>query len=95
MVLGERLAAGSVVRASILARLLGIRLLRLEAEILLVPTRVEGSGAADAPVLTPRAPALVSDVPVRPVHMDDTRGLRDAELLLRKAAHTLDGSRVR
>ena len=34
---GARLGEGAVVRASVLARLLGIRLLRLEADIALLP----------------------------------------------------------
>jgi hypothetical protein len=34
---GDRLSHGSVIRASVLARLLGIRLLKLEADIALVP----------------------------------------------------------
>lgn len=76
----ERLSQGSVVRASVLARLLGIRLLRLEADIFLVPARVERSGPAD---LTGRV--VSGQAPV-----NDARGLRDAQKLLRRAARTLE-----
>ncbi len=41
---GDRLSHGSVIRASVLARLLGIRLLKLEADIALVPVSI-GAGA--------------------------------------------------
>ena len=76
----ERLSQGSFVRASVLARLLGIRLLRLEADIILVPARVEESGPADLAgrVVSGQAP------------VNDARGLRDAQQLLRRAARTLE-----
>jgi hypothetical protein len=48
----ERLSQGAVIRASVLARLLGIRLLRLEADIAVVPAVPWPSGpgtAAGAP----------------------------------------------
>jgi hypothetical protein len=87
----ERLSGGLFVRASILARLLGIRLLRLEADVLLVPARVQE--AADIE-LTGRArssqPAGFETVD--PVRMNDTRGLLDAQRLLQRAARTLDES---
>ena len=45
---GDRLSHGSVIRASVLARLLGIRLLKLEADIALVPASFGGVGPAPA-----------------------------------------------
>jgi hypothetical protein len=50
---GDRLSQGSVIRASVLARLLGIRLLKLEADIALVPASF---GAVDP------APARIGTV---------------------------------
>jgi hypothetical protein len=88
----ERLSGGLFVRASILARLLGIRLLRLEADVLLVPARVQE--AADIE-LTGRVqsgqPAGIETL-VNPVRTNDTRGLRDAQRLLYRAARTLEES---
>ena len=53
----ERLSQGAVIRASVLARLLGIRLLRLEADIALVPA-VAVAAAPAAPATPPTTDAL-------------------------------------
>jgi hypothetical protein len=52
------MAGGAVVRASILARLLGIRLLRLEAEVRLIPVRFPESGALPGTAYAGSSPAL-------------------------------------
>jgi hypothetical protein len=88
----ERLSGGLVVRASILARLLGIRLLRLDADILLVPARVQEAADVElAGRFESGQPAGIETL-VDPVQMNDTRGLRDAQRLLQRAARTLEES---
>jgi hypothetical protein len=91
----ERLSEGSIVRASVLARLLGIRLLRLEADILLVPARVEGSAEAELTGRVVSGQLAGNRAPVDQVPMNDARGLRDAQHLLQRAARTLEESPTR
>jgi hypothetical protein len=80
------LSHGAVVEASILARLLGIRLLRLDARIDMVPT--------DSDSIVERyttVPAIeLSASPVAPGTSDEAAGtLADAAELLQHAARTL------
>jgi hypothetical protein len=63
----------TVVRASIVARLLGLRLLRLDADVVVVPS----------PAVLPAFPELVA--PPR----SGRAGLGDAERLLDRATRTL------
>ena len=69
-----------VIRASVLGRLLGIRLLRLEADISLVPADL-GSYSTDGP-----SHRVVTSSPTT----DGTGGLTDAVALLALASRTLD-----
>ena len=68
-----------VIRASVLGRLLGIRLLRLEADITLVPADLGSS------TVGPR-PRVVTSPPTT----DGTGDLTDAVALLAHASRTLD-----
>jgi hypothetical protein len=77
---GERLSHGSLVRASVVARLFGMRLLRLNAEVLLIPARVDEPGPAG-----PTGRVVSGYLP-----MDGARGLREAQQLLRRATRTLE-----
>ena len=68
-----------IIRASVLGRLLGIRLLRLEADITLVPADLGSSTVGPSPrVVTSSATT------------DGTGGLTDAVELLAHASRTLD-----
>jgi hypothetical protein len=69
-----------VIRASVLGRLLGIRLLRLEADISLVPADL-GSSSTVGP-----STRVVTSSPTT----DGTGGLTDAVALLALASRTLD-----
>jgi hypothetical protein len=69
-----------VIRASVLGRLLGIRLLRLEADISLFPADL-GSSSTVGP-----SPRIVTSS----VTTDGTGGLTDAVELLAHASRTLD-----
>jgi hypothetical protein len=69
-----------VIRASVLGRVLGIRLLRLEADISLVPADL-GSSSTVGP-----SAAVVT----RSATTDGSRGLTDARELLARATRTLD-----
>jgi hypothetical protein len=69
-----------VIRASVLGRLLGIRLLRLEADITLVPADLGSS-----PTIGP-SPRVVTGSATP----DGTGGLTDAVELLAHASRTLD-----
>jgi hypothetical protein len=69
-----------VIRASVLGRLLGIRLLRLEADISLFPADL-GSSSTIGP-----APRIVTSSATT----DGTGGLTDAVELLAHASRTLD-----
>jgi hypothetical protein len=68
-----------VIRASVLGRVLGIRLLRLEADISLVPADL-GSSSTVGP----------SSVVARSATSDGSRDLTDARALLAHASQTLD-----
>jgi len=85
------LATGAVVHAEILARILGLRLLRLDADVVLSPTAPAPTWtvAAARPVSAPERRAVPTDGarPVTGTHLGDARRiLADAEDLL-------DGSR--
>jgi hypothetical protein len=69
-----------VIRASVLGRLLGIRLLRLEADITLVPATL-GSSSTVGPS---------TRVVTRSATTDGSGDLTDAEELLAHASRTLD-----
>jgi hypothetical protein len=68
-----------VIRASVLGRVLGIRLLRLEADISLVPADL-GASSTVGP----------SSVVARSATTDGSRDLTDARALLAHASRTLD-----
>lgn len=85
------LATGALVHAEVLARVLGLRLLRLQADIVLRPAAPAPGWtvAAARPVPVPGPPALRTDSggPATGAHLGDARRfLADAEELL-------DGSR--
>jgi hypothetical protein len=77
---GEHGVSPVVIRASVLGRLLGIRLLRLEADISLVPADL---GAFST--VGPSAHVVTSSATT-----DGTGGLTDAVALLAQATRTLD-----
>jgi hypothetical protein len=84
---GRRLSEGLVVEASVVARLLRIRLLVIDASLIVAPAPVKGrtraaTDAADDPPLTPRA---------RPRAIG--AGLAAAEQCLSEAAASLARSR--
>lgn len=83
----HRLSQGTLVRARVLARLLGIRLLRLDADIVLVPADF-GSWAHVHQHVDPRL-RLVASYALQA----RTAGLDDATKLLARAARTLEESR--
>jgi hypothetical protein len=68
-----------VIRASVLVRLLGMRLLRLEADITLVPADLGSSTVGRSPRVVTSSPAT-----------DGSRDLTDARELLGHASRTLD-----
>ncbi|MFD1825691.1 MULTISPECIES: hypothetical protein [Mumia] len=83
------LADGAVVRAYVVARLLGVRLLKLEATILLAPP--PGPSALEQPVL---GTALRGATPLAPVTAPARDGgLPEAQRLLAEARAALDTSR--
>ena len=67
-----------IIRASVLGRLLGIRLLRLEADISLVPADLGSSTVGPSPRVVTSSPTT-----------DGTGGLTDAVALLALASRTL------
>jgi len=69
-----------VIRASVLGRLLGIRLLRLEADITLFPADLGSSST-----FGPSTRVVTSSATT-----DGSRGLTDAVELLARASRTLD-----
>jgi hypothetical protein len=68
-----------VIRASVLGRLLGIRLLRLEADITLIPADLGSSTVGPSPRVVTSSPTT-----------DGSRDLTDARELLAHASRTLD-----
>ena len=68
-----------VIRASVLVRLLGMRLLRLEADISLVPADLGSSTVGPSPRVVTSSPAT-----------DGSRDLTNARELLAHASRTLD-----
>jgi hypothetical protein len=68
-----------VIRASVLGRLLGIRLLRLEADITLVPADLGSSTVGPSPRVVTSSPTT-----------DGSRDLTDVRELLGHASRTLD-----
>jgi hypothetical protein len=83
----KRLSNGALVEASILVRLLGIRLLTLDATMLLVPADATppSSPPHDSPVRTSARPSGVPPAQARPVG----RGLADAVQSINEAAEIL------
>jgi hypothetical protein len=77
---GTRGASPVVIRASVVGRLLGIRLLRLEADISLFPADRGSSSTVGPP----------SRVVTSSATTDGTGGLTDAVALLALASRTLD-----
>ena len=77
---GEHGVSPMVIRASVLGRLLGMRLLRLEADISIVPADL-GSSSTIGP-----SPRIVTSSATT----DGTGGLTDAVELLAHASRTLD-----
>ena len=77
---GTHGVAPVVIRASVLGRLLGIRLLRLEADITLVPADLGSSSTVG-----PSTRVVTSSATT-----DGSRGLTDAVELLAHASRTLD-----
>lgn len=77
---GKHGVAPVVIRASVLGRLLGIRLLRLEADISLFPADLGSSSTVGPP------PRVVTGSATT----NGTRGLTDAVALLAHASRTLD-----
>jgi hypothetical protein len=75
---GEHGVTPVVIRASVLGRLLGIRLLRLEAAISLVPADLGSSTVGPSHRVVPSSPTT-----------DGTGGLTDAVALLALASRTL------
>lgn len=73
-------AQGTVLRASVLARLLGIRLLRLDADIAIVPAEFGSGDIVEPPRRVVEARALA----------DGTGDLREAAKLLAHASRTLN-----
>jgi hypothetical protein len=71
-----------VIRASVLGRLLGLRLLRLEADISLVPADLASSSTVGVGPST--------GVVTRSATADGSRDLIDARALLAHASRTLD-----
>lgn len=92
----RRLSDGIIVEASIVGRLLGIRLLRLNADIVIAPAETVAperaptyepfTGAAPNPPSWPQAPRA------QPVRHGDA--LADAVRLIREGAATLDEARA-
>lgn len=81
---------GILIQASVLGRLLGLRILRLEATVVLVPADVEGP--ADAPLRSqPRLPRAPERLPAR--EGPRGRGLADARRSIDEGAHLLAESR--
>jgi len=78
-----RLADGMVIRTSLIARLLGIRLLRVEGTISVVPRFVD-----DATTLRPSVPGRVVRSTV--ISADPGAGLAEARRLLRDAEDDLE-----
>jgi len=96
---GGRLADGLIIDASIVARLLGLRLLTLDARIRFVPAQFTTSGSPASPTLpvTHRTGAPLGDRwPLSPLWSppgqagSPLRGLGDAADLLADARRTLD-----
>jgi hypothetical protein len=57
------LGKGVLVETSILARLLGMKLLTLEGTVVLSPARIDGAGDDTAPPLDSATPTVVARVP--------------------------------
>ena len=76
---------GVIVEASIVARLLGVKLLRLHAEVTLVPAQLEQAAVVEQRALPP---ATSIDLPRSPVDLESGT-ISDAVMLLQRATHTL------
>ncbi|TNC42293.1 hypothetical protein [Mumia zhuanghuii] len=96
------LAGGAVVQAHVVARLLGVKLLKVDATIVLAPATdlapvpVHASPQQQVPAL-PDLPPPTDVVPPRPVGARALRGrdggLREAASLLDQARASLNGTR--
>jgi hypothetical protein len=80
---------GEILHASVLARLLGIRLLRLDAEVMWRPVYTQRGGANPDRVWQPTGTPLAS-IEERP-----TTGLHEAMTMLRRASWDLAEARRR
>jgi hypothetical protein len=92
----RRLSEGALVEASVVARLLGVRLLRLEASVALAPAEVRPAAARLQP---PSSRSLVPSTPPR-VRVAPGRRLPEAVRTIGEAAELLaatqrDGSERR
>lgn len=86
----RRQSEGVIVEASILARLLGIRLLKLDATVLVGPADVTASSAPRAPRLLPSAH---HSVPRARMNAAAGRGLADAIRNINEGAELLAEAR--
>lgn len=82
------LSEGVVVEADVSASLLGLRLLRVRADVVLVPARVEGRSALEGQVVTSRPQA--SNGAHRVTRGDRTGVLAEATRLVTESGRTLD-----
>lgn len=80
-----RLAEGVRVEGRVLARLLGVRLLRLDAEVVLVPARLDEPLRPASPP-RPAHPAA----PPRPAQLGGPSGLAEARRLVAECQHTIE-----
>ena len=87
---GRTLSGGVVVEASVVARLLGLKLLRLKADVTLLPATVE-----HVPVVAARAESYPDPAGVAAgTRRSDTGSLSDAVELLAHATRTLRDARA-
>jgi hypothetical protein len=84
-----RLSEGILVEASVLARLLGIRLLKLDATVMLMPADVAAQSAAprDPPALKGLPPTRLNPPPAGRGLAEAIRHLNEGEELLAEARH--------
>ena len=80
-ILSSHLSEGAIIEATVLARLLGLRLLRLEAHVAVLPAHARSNPHQPTP-------GTIQTVPRAPQSGD----LREAARLLEHAWRTLDGS---
>jgi len=83
---GRRLSDGILIQASVLARLAGIKLLRLEATVVLVPAEVSGSETTPRRTPPPRR-VLPADTPAGRSLADAVRRIDEGAQLLANGRH--------